>query len=231
MLKKAIALYTGGKDSHYSIIKALEAGVRVVALVTAVPRITDSWMFHSINVRYVKLHAQAMDLPLHMISVSGIKEKEVEELRDHIGSTVLSKYDDIDYIISGATASRYQKERVDSLAEELGLKHLAPLWGRNPVNLLAEEVNYIDFIIVAIQAFGLTMKWLGKLITRKDLDIFVKICQKFSINPVGEGGEIETFVISSPLLQGHAIKIHKSVVKWFPELCCGYYFIKDASLS
>ncbi len=231
MLKKAVALYTGGKDSHYSIIKALEAGVKVVALVTAVPKLTDSWMFHSINLRYVKLHAQAMNLPLYMISVSGVKEKEVEELRDYIEATVLDKYNDIDYIISGAAASRYQKERVDSLAEELGLKHLAPLWGCDPVNLLAEEVNCIDFIIVAVQAFGLTVNWLGKLITRKDLDDFVNTCRKFSINPVGEGGEIETFVISSPLFHGHAIKIHKSVAKWFPELYCGYYLIEDATLT
>jgi len=231
LLKKAIALYTGGKDSHYSIIKALEAGVKVVALVTAVPRTTDSWMFHAINLRYVKLHARAMSVPLYMVNVSGVKEKEVKELRNYIKDIVLNRHDSIDYIISGATASRYQKERVDLLAEELGLKHLAPLWGCNPVNLLAEEVNYIGFIIVAVQAFGLTMRWLGKVITRKDLSSFIGLCRKFSINPVGEGGEIETFVISSPLFYGHAVKIHKSVVKWFPELYCGYYLIEDASLT
>ncbi|MCD6428235.1 MAG: diphthine--ammonia ligase [Desulfurococcales archaeon] len=231
MLKKAIALYTGGKDSHYSIIKALEAGVKVAALITAVPKLTDSWMFHSVNLRYVKLHAQAMNLPLYMISVSGVKEKEVEELRNYIKGAVLSRHDDVDYIISGATASRYQKERVDSLAEELGLKHLAPLWGCDPVNLLAEEVNYIDFIIVAVQAFGLTARWLGKLVSHKDLSDFVEICRKFGINPVGEGGEIETFVISSPLFHGHAVRIHKSVVEWFPELHYGYYLIEDATLT
>ncbi|HDN75802.1 MAG TPA: ATP-binding protein, partial [Acidilobales archaeon] len=30
---RAIALYTGGKDSHYALMKALEEGIEVVGLV------------------------------------------------------------------------------------------------------------------------------------------------------------------------------------------------------
>ncbi len=231
MLKKAIALYTGGKDSHYAIIKALQSGVKVEALISAVPENIDSWMFHTVNIKFVELHAHAMNIPIYMIGVSGIKEKEIKELLNYLKHRVLPKHNYIDYIISGATASRYQKERVDFIAEELGLKHFAPLWGYDPVGLLGEEVTYISFIIVAVQALGLNSYWLGKLITSSNLSSFIEICRKFSINPVGEGGEIETFVISSPLFRGHSIKIHKSLIKWYPELCYGYYIIKNASLT
>jgi len=230
LLKKAIALYTGGKDSHYAIIKALENGVKVVALVTAIPRINNSWMFHSINLSYTKLHAEAMNLPLYTVYVSGIKEKEVDELRDFIKDVVLSKYE-VDFVISGAISSRYQKSRIDSLAEELGLRHYAPLWGREAVDLLIEEVNRLSFIIVATQAYGLTEYWLGRLITPKNLDSFLNTCRKYFVNPAGEGGEIETFVISSPLFNGHAVAIHRSEIKWFPNMFRGYYIIRDASLT
>ena len=230
-MKKAIALYTGGKDSHYAIVKALQHGVKVEALVTAVPRSIESWMFHAINIEFVKLHAQAMNMPIYMFNVSAVKEREVKELLTYLKHEVLHRYSDVDFIISGATASQYQKERVDRIAEELGLKHFAPLWRHDPMELLSEETSCMSFIIVAVQAMGLSLHWLGRVLTHSNLRFFIEVCRKFNVNPVGEGGEIETFVISSPLFHGHFIKIHSSVMKWYPEMCYGYYIIRKASIT
>ncbi len=224
---KAIALYTGGKDSHYAIIEALKKGIKVYALLTALPRRDDSWMFHVVNIKWTKLHAEAMGVEIIYHTVSGVKEKEVKELENAIKGIVREKR--IDAIITGAVASTYQKKRIDRIAENLGIKHIAPLWGLNQEELVRKEAETLEFIITAVQAYGLTEKWLGTKISRDNIEEFLATCNKYSISPVGEGGEFETFVINSPIMKKR-ISIVRSRKIWFPA-GYGYFIIEDAVLE
>ncbi len=226
-LLKALALYTGGKDSHYAIMKAQEQGIDVKALLTAVSKREDSWMFHVINIRWTRLHAEAMSKKIIYHNVSGIKEKEVDEL-EHVISRIMEEMK-IDSIVTGAVASMYQKQRIDKIARRLGIKHIAPLWGLDQEKLLREEVERIKFIITAVQAYGLTEKWLGTEITIDNIDEFLDTCRRYGISPVGEGGEFETFVIDSPLMKKR-VSIIKGKKVWFPA-GYGYFIIEDALLE
>jgi diphthine-ammonia ligase len=56
--------------------------------------------------------------------------------------------------------------------------------------------NKFEFILSAIAADGLTEKWLGKIITSEDVIALGKIP---GIQPAGEGGEFESFVVNCPM--------------------------------
>lgn len=226
-MRRAAVLYTGGKDSHYSLIKALEEGFDVVVLVVAYPRRDDSWMFHTVNVKWTRLHSEALNIPIEYIEVSGVKEEEVVEFCR--GFRRVKEEYGINYIVTGAIASIYQKKRVDYIAEKLGLKHYSPLWGLDQEKLLLEEVEKEVFIITAVQAYGLTRRWLGETITVDNVREFLEVCRKHSLSPVGEGGEIETFVIDSVIMKKR-IFIVRHEVKWF-QAGLGYYVILDARLE
>jgi len=228
LLKYGLALYTGGKDSHYAIIESLKKGVVVNDVLIVSSLRSDSWMFHTVNIKLAKLHSKLMRTNYLSVKVSGIKEVEVRELVKAIKDKVrFSKYD---YLISGAVASQYQKARVDALADELGIKHLAPLWGRNQETLLMEEISELDVIITAIQAYGLGQKWLGKLLSKRVVKEFLDLCRKYGISPVGEGGEFETLVLSSPLFKGKGLRIRKAEIRYYPQHFWGIYEVKDVSI-
>ncbi len=228
-MEHAIALYTGGKDSHYAIIKALEEGIITDLLVIVTPQRSDSWMFHTINIRFARLHALLMRKPYIVVNVSGIKEKEVGELRAALKKLEV-QHDRVRYLISGAVASRYQKRRVDTLCRSLGLEHISPLWGYNQSDLIMEEAEHLAFIITAVQAYGLSLEWLGKVISSWNVDELVREAERAGVSPVGEGGEFETFVIRSPLFKRSGIAIRRASIVRIPQQFAGYYSIAECEL-
>ena len=228
MCTAALALYTGGKDSHYALLKALHAGVKVQGLVTVTPRRSDSWMFHTVNVYWTKLHSELLGCPQIMVGVSGVKEVEVYELYNELRKVV--KDVGVDCLISGAVLSRYQKKRVDMLSKKLRLSHYAPLWGYDPLSLLGEEVKTLGFIVTAIQAYGLRSYWLGRRLLPRDIGSIERLQREYGINPVGEGGEFETLVITSPLFRGRGVCINRASILWYPHEWRGYYLVEDASI-
>ncbi len=228
-LAKAVALYSGGKDSHYSLILSYRDGIVPHVLVTAVPRREDSWLFHGVNVMWCKLHGEAMDIPLHFIEVSGRKNEELEELKRGLLS-ILNLYPDIDYIITGAVRSRYQLERFKELSEELSLRLVAPLWGADEVTLLHSEFGELGFIVTAVQAYCLDYGVLGNPHTGEVLKSLLKAYRECGVNPIGEGGEFETFVIRSPLFRGKYVAVSKARKVVYPRMYIGYYVIEHAYL-
>ncbi len=229
-MRKAVALYTGGKDSHYAIIKALEKDIVTTCLVIVRAGREDSWMFHTVNIDRAILHAKLMGIPYVTVRVSGAKEIEVEELKHALGTQAVMCVDEVEYLVTGAVASRYQKERVDVLAEELGLKHYAPLWGADQGKLFLEEASTLSFLITAVQAYGLSGELLGKPVTPSFAAKLLSRFKRYSISPVGEGGEFETFVISSPMFRGRSIAIRKASMMWNPNTFTGYYVIEDSGI-
>ncbi len=223
-----LALYTGGKDSHFAVMEALRDGHVVKCLLTAAPARSDSYMFHAVNARWALLHGEAMGVPHFLVEVSGLKEREVEELGE-----ALAKYKrecGAEGIVTGAVASRYQKERIDKLAERLGLIHLAPLWGRDQAGLLLEEASSEEFILVAVMAMGLDERWLGIKIGPREAEALLELSKRYGFSPVGEGGEFETYVVSSPLFRGKRVEILEAEAHWSPA-GWGYYEIKSARLA
>ncbi len=202
------ALFTGGKDSTYATRLALEGGVEVVALVTMIPRREDSWMFHSANIHLAGFVAKAIGIEHLPIQTSGEKGLELEDLR----AALLGL--DIDGIVSGAIASRYQKDRIDRLCCELGLHHVIPLWGRDRGELMEEMLSRgMSIMVSAVAALGLDERWLGRVLDEPALRELKTLQARFGVDPCGEGGEMETLVLDAPWFLSR-IEIVRASRRW-----------------
>jgi asparagine synthase (glutamine-hydrolysing) len=219
---KLAALISGGKDSIYAAYKASEKH-ELVCLISFKSKREDSYMFHIPNIELVKLQAEAIDLPLIFLESSGIKEKELDDIKKAL-KIAIKKYK-IQGVVSGALASNYQKERIDDICEKLKLKSIAPLWQIEPEQYLKDLIKD-DFkvIITGIAAEGLTKDFLGKEIN----DDFLSKIKKLRIHLGGEGGEYESLVIDC-LLFKKKLKIKKAEIKMEDE-CTGKFFVKDVEL-
>jgi len=195
---KLLVLYSGGKDSTYAIFKALQSGHDIECLLTMLPERKDSYMYHVPNIEITEFGARAMDYPLIYYNTTGEKEKELIELEEAIKD--LKEELGIEGVLTGAVASKYQADRIGAIAEKLGLKCVNPLWDRNNIGLLEEMVSEkFEIMIVGVYAGGLDESWLGKVIGEKEISELNALNEKYSISPLGEGGEIETLVVDCPL--------------------------------
>ncbi len=228
-MKRAVALYSGGKDSHYSVLYSYRQGIAAEALVVALPAREDSWLFHSVNAHWSSLHGEALGLPVYSVPVSGVRDAEVVELESHL-RRVLEKHRSADYLVVGAVKSRYQLERFKAISEELGLRLYAPLWAQDEVELLKKEIEELSFVVTAVQAYCLNLRVLGTPSGPELLRYLTKAHEECGVSLVGEGGEFETYVIGSPLFGGRGVAISRARMVLRPSEYSGYFIIEDARL-
>jgi ABC transporter with metal-binding/Fe-S-binding domain ATP-binding protein len=216
------ALISGGKDSTLAFRRALKKNYKVRYLVTMIPRRENSWMFHFQNIHLTELFAEAVGIKLVTAKTTGIKEKELADLK-RILSTL-----EIDGVVHGAISSLYQKARIDRICHELNLRSISPLWLNDPVKLLKEMISLnFEIIIVGVSAYGFDPSWLGRKITQTTIHDLIELNKKYQISPVGEGGEYETLVVYAPFFKGK-IRLLKTEKIW--ENHSGYLLIQKAEL-
>jgi len=190
---RVAALVTGGKDSVLALYRAQQMGHNVEVLATMIPKRDDSYMFHFPNIHLTELLSKAVEIPLVKAETSGVKEKELEDLKNLLASL------DVEGVVSGAVSSSYQKERIERICQQLGLKSVAPLWREDPLDLMREIIDLkFKVIIIGVYAYGFDQSWLGKEINSATLDSLVELHDKYQISLVGEGGEYESLVLDAP---------------------------------
>jgi diphthine-ammonia ligase len=217
---KLVALFSGGKDSVYAILKAKEQGHVVEKLATVCSNNPESYMYHTPNIGLTFMQSRLLGMQLVSKGSSGEKEKEVEDLK------ILLSDLEVDGVTCGAIASQYQKERVENVCKELGLKLVAPLWGKKPEELLRSMLEAgFEIMITAVAAEGFDESWLGRIIDEKCLQNLIELNKKYGINVCGEGGEFETLVLDCPLFS-RKLEITKAEKVWKDN--SGIYRIDDA---
>jgi diphthine-ammonia ligase len=216
------ALVTGGKDSILALYQAQQMGHTIEVLATMIPERSDSYMFHVPNIHLTAHIAEALEIPLVKAESCGIKEKELEDLKKLLASL------DVDGVVTGAVQSVYQKERIDRLCDELGLKSIAPLWHQDPLEIMKELIRLkFKVILVGVYAYGLDQTWLGREINTETLEKLVELNKKYQISLVGEGGEYESLVLDAPIYKKR-LQIVDSEVSY--ENNSGVLTIKEVKL-
>jgi len=200
-------LFSGGKDSAYVTYLAKKAGYEVRCLITLDSKNNESFMFHTPAIGLTKKQAEVMNLPLVFEKTAGKKEDELKDLERAIKSAV-KKYKLVG-IVTGALESVYQASRVQTICNKLKIECFNPLWQKDQIELLEELTkNRFEIIISGVFAYPLDKKWIGRKIDEKFIEE-VKILQdKYKINPAGEGGEFESFVLNC-LLFNRGLKVKK----------------------
>ncbi|MBU1136032.1 MAG: diphthine--ammonia ligase [Nanoarchaeota archaeon] len=193
-------LFSGGKDSTYATYLANQAGYEISCLISIESENKESFMFHTPSILRVRKQAEVMGIPLIIKKTKGEKEEELKDLEKAINDAK-KKYN-IEGVVTGAVGSVYQASRIQKICDKLGLKCFNPLWKKDQIELLNELIeNRFEIIIVGVFAYPLGKEWLGKKIDKEFIEKTKTLKKIYKINPAGEGGEFESFVINCPLFK------------------------------
>jgi diphthine-ammonia ligase len=202
------ALTSGGKDSILSIQKAIDQGIDVTHLVTVRPANPDSFMFHSSNLDAMPVIARLSGISYMEILTKGEKEEELDDLSSGLSSL------GIEGVIVGAVNSVYQRDRVLTIAEQLGIEVFAPLWLLDPETLLHEVAARMDAIIVVTAAEGLGEELLGVHIDEVLIARLKEIAARTHIHLAGEGGEYESLALFAPFYTRPVRFTSKQIIRY-----------------
>ena len=225
---KLAALFSGGKDSTYSIYKAKQEGHQIQCLITILPLSDESKLLHFPNIEITKLQSKCMNTPqLYVKSESN--ETEIEEsLLEEALKKAKSEYG-VDCLVHGGILSEFQKKIFEKACSKLNLKLISPLWHKDQIEYMKNLIESdFHFIITSVSSDGLDETWLGKEITLEDLSKLEQLGKKYGFNVNFEGGEAETLVVDCPLFS-QPLKILNSRKFW--DGIRGRFEILDAELD
>jgi ABC transporter with metal-binding/Fe-S-binding domain ATP-binding protein len=223
---KLAALLSGGKDSLYAAFLMDQQGYDIEYIINIISENPDSYMFHVPNAHLVRQQAKSMQIRLIEKTTKGEKETELKDLEDAIRKVRHR----VGGIVSGAVASNYQKSRIDAICKNFSLQSFAPLWRRDPEELLREMLKAgFEIIITAVAAEGLGEEWLGRRIDERRIEDLKKLHKKYGVSINGEGGEYESLVLDCPLFS-KKIEIVDAEKIWDTRSRSGVYRINEIKM-
>ena len=219
-------LFSGGKDSTMALYAALDAKEDVKYLLSVKSKNDESYMFHVPNIHIADLLSQALDIPMISVDTEGVKEEELDDLRNAFANL---KNLGVEAVYTGALYSTYQKSRIEKLGIEVGLKIISPYWHVNELEYMRKIVDLgFKIMICGVAAWGLDESWLGRIIDDETIDELLVLNEKYGVDIAFEGGEAETLAIDGPIFK-KKIKILKYKKEW--HLDSGVYTIENAILD
>ena len=224
---KLACLFSGGKDSTYSVLKARGMGHETVCLITMHPPADDSLVFHYPNIRITRQLAESMQIPLVESEIQGRSiDDESRALEDAIVQA-RAQYP-IDGILTGGISSRFQKQVFDKICSNNKMTPVAPVWGSEPLEYMHELLDKgFQIMIVAVSAMGLGKEWLGTILDRASLAGLYALSKKNGFNVSFEGGEAETLVVDCPLYSKR-LQVKRADIYWDGQR--GMFEIREAAL-
>jgi uncharacterized protein (TIGR00290 family) len=188
---RCAVMWSGGKDSALAADRARRSGIEVACLVNFYDEATGRVRFHATRTELIGAQAEAIGVPLVARGTTWAGFETA--FRDTLG--ILSK-EGIDGIIFGDIHLGDVREWYEERVHAAGLRHLEPLWGGEPRDLLAEFVGSGGrAVITCCESEKLDESWLGRIIDEQ----FVRDITSVRIDPCGENGEYHSFAFAGPL--------------------------------
>ncbi len=222
------SLFSGGKDSTYAIYLAQKQGHKVTCLLSIFTKSEESHLLHYPNLQWTKLQSESMKIPqLTIHSESDETDDQLFAIENLLQNA--KKQFHIEGLVHGGIKSQFQKEKFETLCSKLDLITITPLWDSEPEQYMNDllDTNFV-FIMTTVSSDGLDDTWLGKPISKSDIDTLRHLSKKFGFNLNFEGGEAETFVVDCPLFS-NSIKINQAKKTW--DGYRGRFEIMDAGLN
>jgi len=207
---RSAVLFSGGKDSGLALDYAIKY-TNVKCLIIMVSKNPESYMFHTPNIRWAEAQAKAIGIPYIIQKTEGIKEKELKDLESAI-KKAKTRYA-VQAIVTGAIESVYQASRVQAITNNLKMECFNPLWQRDQIELLKELIQKkFDIILIGTFGYGLD-KLIGRKIDESFLGEVKLLKDRLKINPAGEGGEFESFMLNAPYYKRPLRIVKHNIVK------------------
>jgi len=187
-MNKCVALFTGGKESVFSVLKARERGYDIDELIFLKK---PSFSVHKVNLPAIRAVAKMLSIELNVLE-SGDKPED-----DKVLITYLKKKREngVNNLITGNVKLEETHDIYQKLCEKIGLRLIEPLRGWDTLELLMEysKIN-LQFMIIGIRDEELDPKWLGRVVTQQNLEEFLADILSRGIDPCGEYGEYHSLV-------------------------------------
>lgn len=190
-------MWSGGKDSALALDRATSSGIAVDRLLNFHDATTGRVRFHATRVEMLQVQADAMGIELRGIgtSWSEMEGRLLQELgqcrKEGFAGVVLGD-------IHLADVRAWYEERVTAA----GLKHVEPIWGRPPKELIREFVESGGrAVITCVDLSRLDASWLGRIIDER----FLEEIGATGIDPCGENGEYHSYAFQGPVFS-HQIR-------------------------
>lgn len=183
---KAVALFSGGKDSLYAVQLVEKQGVTVDNLITLLP--TLPWPSpHSENIEALKLLAESMGK--HLTIVDFKREDAFLEVLKSL---------EVDALVAGDINVEAHLAGLKDVCSKTGLELLEPIYGRDTTELFHEifSLGY-KALITGVNLKDLGEEWLGFTISEETGTEFLS--KIGDADPLGENGEFHTLVLECPL--------------------------------
>ncbi len=183
---KAAALFSGGKDSLYSVYLAEKQGVTVEHLITLLPNLP--WPSpHAENIEALKILAKSMGKHLTIVDFK-IEGAFIEALKSL----------EVDALVAGDINVEAHLAGLKDVCNKTGLELLEPIYGRDTSELFHELFSLgFKALITGVNLKFLGEEWLGFVISEEtDAEFLSKIG---NVDPLGENGEFHTLVLECPL--------------------------------
>jgi uncharacterized protein (TIGR00290 family) len=188
---KLVASWSGGKDSAYAYLLAVQQGHQVIGLFTIMMSKEKS-NFHMIPSGILDAQAEAVGLSLLKKTISAQTYEA-----DFKGVLAEFKKEGAEGLVTGDIyeVAGHEQGWLDRICGEVGLKPIKPLWMGDTKKI------YLDYLKTGLKATvvrtnrELRLDWLGRVLDRQFYDDILKL---HGVDPCGEGGEYHTVITDGP---------------------------------
>lgn len=213
---KAIASWSGGKDSCLACYKAIKEGYDVSYFVNNVSKSYRRSFFHGVRENLIIKQADSIGIKL-------IQNKTtIKKYNANFKKTIRKiKKEGIDIGVFGDVNFPLSKKWVNNICKQTRIKPIMPLWNIDEEEIMNEFINAgFRAIVVSANKKYFTKNWLGMEINRNFIRSIKRLNKKNNVNICGEKGEYHTFVYDGPIFK-KKIKI----IKGKKVLRRGYWFL------
>lgn len=190
---KVLSSWSGGKDSCFALMKAVEQGLKPTVLLNMMNENGKVSRSHGIPFSILEQQAKQIGVPLVAVPATwnDYEKNYIAILHD------IKKQFEIEGVVFGDIDLEPHREWEEKVCNAAELKAILPLWQQDRVDLVNEMIDTgIETMIVSCN-LELGEEYLGKIVT-KELAIEL---QGKGIDPCGENGEFHTLVINCPLFK------------------------------
>jgi uncharacterized protein (TIGR00290 family) len=187
----ALCSWSGGKDSCYALMKAIEQEFSPKVLLNVLNEEGKISRSHGIPSGILRAQAKAAQLPIHLIQSSwqGYEMNFTSALQQ------LKADYDLQFAVFGDIDLQAHKDWEEKVCTNAGIKSILPLWQQDRETLVMQMLNSgIKTMIVSCNE-KMGESFLGRILDEK----MVHELKTIDIDVCGENGEFHTLVLDCAL--------------------------------
>lgn len=191
MQKNSLCSWSGGKDSCFALMRAMQMGYTPKVLLNVLNEEGKISRSHGIPSSILQAQAAAAGLPIHLISSSW------SEYEQHFTSALkeLKEQYRLTYAVFGDIDLQPHRNWEEKVCSNAGLTAVLPLWKQDRKQLVLQmlEAGIETMIVSCNEVMG--ESFLGRIITPALVDEL----EALGVDACGENGEYHTLVLDCPL--------------------------------